>query len=106
MITFFKKKEQESDEKIRAHIFVSGRVQGVFYRESCRKKSLSLGVSGWVKNLKDGRVEAVFEGEKGNVEKMVNWCRKGPIWAKVDSFDIIWEDYKSEFSEFETRYDI
>jgi len=106
MITLFKKREQESDEKIRVHVFVSGRVQGVFFRENCRKKALSQEISGWVMNLKDGRVAAVFEGKKGRVEKMVNWCRRGPIWAKVDSFDVIWEDYKSEFSDFEIRYDI
>lgn len=104
MFNFLKK--NKSTEKVRAHVFVSGRVQGVFFRESCQKKANSLGVSGWVKNLKDGRVEAVFEGEKWKVEKMATWSKRGPIFAKVDLFDIVWEDSKSEFSSFEIRYDI
>ena len=95
-----------SGEKIRAHIFVSGKVQGVFYRENTRKKAEKLGVTGWVKNLRDGRVEAVFEGDKKKVEEMVNWARKGPIWAKVEALDVIWEDYRGEFNGFEIRYDL
>ncbi|MFH1582550.1 MAG: acylphosphatase [bacterium] len=106
MITFFKKKNKGPEEKIRAHIYAAGRVQGVYYRETCKNKAKSLGVSGWIMNLSDGRVEGVFEGDKSQVEKMVNWANRGSIWAKIDSFDIIWEDYKSEFSDFEIRYDI
>ena len=109
MITFFKKKKNiplAKGEKIRAHIFVSGKVQGVFYRENTRKKAEKLGVTGWVKNLRDGRVEAVFEGDKKKVEEMVNWARKGPIWAKVEALDVIWEDYRGEFNGFEIRYDL
>ena len=103
---FFKtKKEQNRDEKIRAHIFVSGKVQGVFYRENTRKKAEKLKVSGWVKNLKDSRVEAVFEGERPSVEKMVNWARKGPIWAKIEALDVVWEDCTDEHG-FEIRYDL
>ena len=98
-MTFSKPKE-----KLRAHIFVSGRVQGVFFRESTKNKAQELGVFGWVKNLRDSRVEAIFEGEKESVEKMVNWARKGPAFAKVDRFDLVWEDCKSEFKEFEIRH--
>lgn len=93
-------------EKIRAHIFISGRVQGVFFRESTKKKAEKLQVSGWVKNLRDGRVEAVLEGEKGSVEKMVDWARKGPIWANIDALDVMWEDYQAEFKGFEIKYDL
>ena len=93
-------------EKIRAHIFVSGRVQGVFYREKTRKKAEKLGVTGWVKNLSDGRVESIFEGDRDMVENMVNWARKGPIWAKIEALDVVWEDYRGEFGAFEIRYDI
>lgn len=93
-------------EKIRAHIFVSGRVQGVFYREKTKKKSEKLGVTGWVKNLSDGRVEAIFEGDKDMVEDMVNWARKGPIWAKIEALDIVWEDFTGQFNNFEIRYDL
>jgi acylphosphatase len=93
-------------EKIRAHIFASGKVQGVFYRGNIRKRAEKLGVSGWVKNLADGRVEAIFEGDKEEVEEMVNWARKGPIWAKIEALDVIWEDYLGEFNSFEIRYDL
>jgi len=106
MFTFFKKQNRGAEEKIRAHIYVSGRVQGVYYRETSKKTAEKLGISGWIKNLKDDRVEGVFEGDKSKVEKMVSWSRKGSFWASVDSFDVIWEDYKSEFSNFEIRYDI
>ncbi len=108
MTIFFKRKKDkgEKEEKIRAHIFVSGKVQGVFFRENTRKKAEKLGVSGWVKNLGDGRVEAVFEGDRGNVEEMTNWARKGPFWAKVEGIDVVWEDFKAEFKGFEIRYDL
>lgn len=59
-------------DKDRAHIFVSGRVQGIFFRSSTQKKARELGLTGWVRNLQDGRVEAVFEGEKDKIEKMIN----------------------------------
>ena len=106
---FFKKKKGEQPavkEKMRAHIFVSGRVQGVFYRENTKKKAEKLGVTVWVKNLRDGRVEAVFEGDKPDVEQMVNWARKGPIWAKVEALDVVWEDYTGQSASFEIKYDL
>ena len=74
------------DKKVRAHIFVSGRVQGVFFREKARQKAQSLGVNGWIQNLADGRVEAVFEGEGEKVEKMVKWSKRGPFGLKLMSF--------------------
>lgn len=91
-------------EKIRAHIFVSGRVQGVWFRQKTKQKAEKLGVFGWVKNLSDGRVEAVFEGNKQQVEQMVIWARKGPLWAKVNDIDISWEKYKGEFNFFEIKH--
>lgn len=87
----------------RVHVFVSGKVQGVFFRSSTKDKADELGLSGWVKNLQDGRVEAVFEGEEGKVEKMVEWCRKGPEYAKVTTVEVIPEPYKGEFSGFLLR---
>lgn len=101
-----KNKSREAEEKLRAHLFVSGKVQAVFYRETTKKKAEKLGVSGWVKNLRDSRVEAIFEGNKLSVEKMVNWARKGPFWAKVEALDVVWEDYTGQFSSFEIKYDI
>jgi len=107
MLSFLKKeKDKKPEGNIRAHLFVSGKVQGVFFRETVRKKAAKEEVTGWVKNLRDERVEAVFEGKESRVKKMVDWARSGPIWAKVDSLDVIWEDYKNEFKEFEIRYDL
>ena len=91
-------------EKLKAHIIVSGRVQRVHFREKTREKAEEFGVFGWVKNLSDGRVEAVFEGEKAKVEEMVKWARKGPFWAKVNGLETSWEEYQAEFSNFEIRY--
>lgn len=90
-------------ENVRVHIYVSGRVQNVFYRDFIKRKAIVLNVTGWVKNLRDSRVEAVFEGDKDNIEKMVNWARQGPIWAKIDDFSVVWEDYQGEFKGFEIR---
>jgi len=84
----------------RIHVFISGKVQGVFFRSSTKDKAEELGLSGWVQNLSDGRVEAVFEGEKQVVDKMVEWCRKGPESARVTGIEIIVEEYKGEFKGF------
>jgi acylphosphatase len=75
----------------RAHVFVAGRVQGVFFRASCAQEARALGVAGWVRNASDGRVEAVFEGPDAAVEAMVDWCRKGPAHARVDALEVEWE---------------
>ncbi|VVB96751.1 Acylphosphatase [uncultured archaeon] len=88
---------------VRVHVFVSGKVQGVFFRSGTKDKADELGLTGWVRNLLDGRVEAVFEGEDGNVEKMVEWCRKGPEYARVRAVEVIPEQYKGEFSGFLLR---
>lgn len=87
---------------IRAHVFVSGRVQGVFFRQSTQIQAQSLGVHGWARNLLDGRVEAIFEGEASAVQKMVNYCKHGPTAAKVENIQINLEEFKDEFSSFET----
>lgn len=91
--------------KARAHIFVSGRTQGVFFRQNTQKKAQFLGLTGWVRNLADGRVETIFEGEKEKVEKMIEWLKRGPILAKVNGLEAEWEEYKGEFNDFEIRYD-
>ena len=92
-------------EKVRLHLFISGRVQNVFFRAETQEKAQELGVRGWVRNLPDGRVEAVFEGEKDKVEKMLDWAKKGPPSARVDGIDVKWEEYKGEFKNFEIRRD-
>jgi acylphosphatase len=90
--------------KVRAHVFVSGRVQGVFFRSETRYEAERRNVAGWVRNTSDGRVEAVFEGEKGDVEKVIDFCRRGPSGARVTKADVRWEDYTGEFREFKIRY--
>lgn len=88
----------------RAHLFISGRVQGVFYRANTRKQALQLGLTGWVRNLRDGRVEAVFEGEESAIEKAIEWCRRGPAHASVDDTEVLWEEPTGEFETFSIRY--
>lgn len=90
--------------KVRGHIFVSGRVQGVFFRSEIQLKANRRNVSGWVQNLSDRRVEAVFEGEKNDVEKLIEFCRRGPPGAKVTKVEVRWENYTGEFMDFKIRY--
>jgi acylphosphatase len=90
---------------VRAHIFVSGFVQGVFFRSNTQERARRLGLKGWVRNLEDGRVEAVFEGEKEKVLEMIEWAKRGPELAKVENVEVEWEEYKGEFDDFEIRYD-
>ncbi|MEX2552994.1 MAG: acylphosphatase [Actinomycetota bacterium] len=82
----------------RAHVLVSGRVQGVFFRQEAQRLARARGVNGWVRNLSDGRVEAVFEGEPGAVESMVGWCRTGPSYARVESVEVDWQEPQAERS--------
>jgi len=91
-------------ELIRAHILISGRVQGVFFRAKTRQKAEELGIFGWVRNRPDGKVEAVFEGEREKVKEMIEWSKKGPVAAKVNNVDIEWQDYQGEFSDFNIKY--
>ena len=88
----------------RVHVFVSGDVQGVFFRSNTRRQAEVLGVKGWVMNLLDGRVEAVFEGEDGKVDSLVEWCRKGPAVCRVDDVEVVEERFSNEFSDFKIRY--
>lgn len=78
-------------------------VQGVFFRATTRDKAAGFGVKGWVCNTKAGKLEAVFEGEKEHVARIVEFCAKGPPGAHVVDIDVRWEEYKGEFSGFEIR---
>ncbi|HEY9725159.1 MAG TPA: acylphosphatase [Chroococcales cyanobacterium] len=78
-------------EQIRAHVFISGRVQGVGYRFSTLDRANELGISGWVRNLPDRRVEAVFEGSQTAVEEMIQWCNRGPRGAVVNDVAVEYE---------------
>jgi acylphosphatase len=90
--------------KTRAHVYVSGRVQGVFFRQTTKDQAESQGVKGWVRNLDDGRVEAVFEGEEAAVKALVEFCRRGPKGALVSNLEVDWEPYKGEFGSFDIAY--
>ncbi|MDI6776328.1 MAG: acylphosphatase [Syntrophales bacterium] len=88
----------------RIHVFISGRVQGVFFRANTQKAALSFNLAGWVRNLPDGRVEAVFEGNDGDVDAMLEWCKKGPPFARVMDVKVIEEPFSGEFRQFSIRY--
>jgi acylphosphatase len=77
---------------IRRRVLVEGRVQGVGYRANCARQARLAGVGGGVRNLSDGRVEAVFEGPEGSVEALVAWCRRGPAYAQVRNVEVLVED--------------
>jgi acylphosphatase len=79
-------------DRVRAHVFVSGHVQGVFYRANTRETARKHGVDGWVRNLDDGRVEAVFEGDEASVESLVEWCHSGSPAATVEDVDAEYEE--------------
>ncbi|WP_193322896.1 acylphosphatase [Pyrobaculum calidifontis] len=88
-------------ELVRAHIFVRGKVQGVFFRQSMKDVANKYGVKGWVRNRRDGRtVEAVLEGPKDAVLKVIEWARVGPPGARVEDLEVKWEEYKGEFNDF------
>jgi acylphosphatase len=84
----------------RAHALVSGRVQGVAFRGYTRKWALELGLKGWVRNLYDGRVEAVAEGERSKVETLLSRIKTGPPLSRVENMDVAWEAYRGEFDDF------
>ncbi|MCS4541351.1 MAG: acylphosphatase [Euryarchaeota archaeon] len=90
--------------KARAHVFISGRVQGIFFRSETEYEANRYGVTGWVRNLRDGRVEAVFEGEKEKVDKLIQFCHTGPPGAIVTKVEVLWEDYAGEFKDFRVKY--
>lgn len=87
--------------KIRRHLYLAGKVQGVFFRVSLKEKAEESGVQGWVRNIPNGEVEVVLEGEKGAVQKLVQWCRKGPPAARVGKVKFIAEEYEGKFNKFE-----
>jgi len=95
---------KESEQKVRAHVFIKGRVQGVLFRYATRDEANLRGVKGWVRNLSDGRVEAVFEGDKNKVDELIEFCHHGPPAAKVSAVEVRWEDYTGEFRDFHIRY--
>ncbi|MDH4227866.1 MAG: acylphosphatase [Deltaproteobacteria bacterium] len=91
---------------IRAHVVVSGLVQGVFFRANTVKAAKANHVHGWVRNLPDGTVEAVFEGPEDAVQKTVKWCEEGPPSARVDKVDVAIGEYSGDFDSFDIKYGI
>jgi acylphosphatase len=88
----------------RMRVFISGRVQGVFFRAYTRETAMSLNLTGWVRNLYDGSVEGLFEGDDTNVQSMLEWCKKGPPHAVVRHVDASEEPYTGEFRDFRITY--
>lgn len=86
--------------KARARILISGKVQGVFYRDHTQRWASSMRLSGWVRNLADGRVEALVEGEKEQIEDLERKLKKGPPLSRVENVHTEWEEYKGEFLDF------
>lgn len=93
----------QQDDRTRARVRVSGRVQGVFFRDSTREKAEELGLSGYVTNTPDGDVEALFEGPSEGVEEMVRWCEQGPPNASVENVDVDHEPAQGDLKGFEVR---
>lgn len=98
-----KEKSRQPDvQRVRAHLYVSGIVQGVFFRAHTSNAARSLGLTGWVRNLPDGRVEIIAEGKQDKVDVFVRWCEKGPPTATVDEVTVDWEPVSDEFEGFRT----
>ncbi len=87
-------------DKMRAHVYISGRVHGVFFRAYTRDAARRAGVVGWVRNIRDGRVEAVFEGDAESVRHVMEWCHQGSPLSRVDNVEVLEEPYTGEFSSF------
>ena len=84
-----------------AHIFISGFVHGVGYRHFVRKNAQKLGLTGWVRNLPDNRVEALIQGKKEDIENLIVLCRKGPFLAEVEDVAVEWEEMKEKLYDFQ-----
>ena len=91
-------------EKVKARVVIEGMVQGVFFRHHTQEMAFRLGVKGWVKNRRDGCVEAVFEGDREKVDRIIQWCHRGPSEARVKNVSVTWENYSGEFEDFYVTY--
>ena len=92
------------ETKVRAHAIISGRVQGVFFRVETKRAADGFGVFGWVRNRRDGTVEALFEGDQDRVAAVLAWCQEGPTHAQVSDVNVDWEAYAGEFTAFDITY--
>jgi acylphosphatase len=94
---------QNPSEQVRVHVKIEGRVQGVYFRASTVTRAQSLGVTGWVRNCPDGSVEAVAEGVRESIERLVEWCHRGPEGARVSRVQVEWEHPQNKFAGFGIR---
>ena len=90
--------------RVEVHVLISGKVQGVWFRANTKEKARQLNIKGWVRNLPDGRVEAVFQGEKEMVEEMIKWRYKGPPLAEVENVEVEWNQPEDEFEDVSILY--
>ncbi len=88
----------------RARVNFIGRVQGVFFRANTLEKARECGIFGWVRNLPDGSVEAIFEGDEAMVKEVIEWCRTSRSFARVDEAKVDWEEFVGEFKDFSIRH--
>jgi len=90
--------------KSNIHVFITGRVQGVWFRASTKQKAEQLGITGWVRNTTDGRVEAIFEGEESSIKDMIEWCHHGPPHAKIEKVEKKDQNPTNGFDGFSIKY--
>jgi len=91
-------------ERARARVIIEGRVQGVFFRQHTQEMAHDLGLTGWVKNRSDGTVEALFHGERGRIDQIIQWCHRGPSQARVKKVTVEWEVPSGDFQDFLITY--
>ena len=92
------------EKQVSAHAIISGRVQGVFFRVETQRAAKRFGVFGWVRNKRDGTVEAVFEGQQQAVDAVLQWCQEGPNLAVVKNVEVKWLDFTGEFERFDITF--
>lgn len=90
----------------KAHVYISGFVQGVGYRQFVKREARNLNLTGWVRNLPDGRVEAVFQGDKKNIEEAIKACHSGPFLSSIENVEIVWEETERTLDSFEVVNDL
>ena len=91
-------------KKIRVHLIIRGKVQGVYFRHNTQIVASRHNITGWVRNLEGGQVEVVLEGDETNVDQVIQWCKTGPPGAKVEHVDMQYENYSGEFKAFNINY--
>jgi acylphosphatase len=102
--SFATKNSINHNKKIRAHLLISGKVQGVYFRHNTQIVASRHNVTGWVRNLQDGQLEVVLEGDGIDVDHVIKWCKIGPPEAKVEHVDVQYKNYTGEFKEFKVNY--